>query len=468
MFNWLFAQQHHGQFILRIEDTDRQRFVPGAMEKIIDALNWYGLVPDEGPKNGGPFGPYIQSQRLEIYCHHVDELLKHDQAYYCFCTPQRLAELRAKQMADKKPTKYDKRCAIISYSQAKARLRAGESAVVRMRLPDLGEVKLTDIIRGTVTFKYELQDDSVILKTDGYPTYHLANVVDDHLMGISHVIRAEEWLSSVPKHIFLYQAFKWTIPQFAHLPLLLGHDRSKLSKRHGAVSALSFRDQGYLPEAMINFLLLMGWHPKSNQEIISRTQAIKDFTWTGFNPAGAVFDQTKLNWFNGWYIRHLSDQEFIRSLKPFWKLPSSDISAQRLTAAANLVRDRLSKFGEINELINYIFPSVWDKEIPSFDRQLIIYKSGTVSNASAALAWAGKWLAKYRGPWQAAKLKTLMLKDIVKDKKNNGDILWPVRVALTLRRASPDVFDLLAYLGSAESQRRIDHVRTTIALTNSQ
>lgn len=454
LFNWLFARHHGGVFVLRVEDTDQRRLVPGSMENIFRALERYDLQPDEGPQQGGPYGPYIQSQRLALYREHVERLIERGQAYYCFCTPERLEELRASQTASKRPPKYDKRCATLNPDEVELRRRAGEPATVRMKLPEHGTVQVDDIIRGRVSFDYGTLDDSVILKTDGFPTYHLANVIDDHLMRISHVIRAEEWLPSVPKHLWLYEAFGWTPPAFAHLPLLLGQDRSKLSKRHGATAALAFLEAGYLPAAMTNFLALMGWHPKTEQEIFSRAELIAAFSLECVNPAGAIFDQVKLGWMNGSYIRSLPLPQLLEYVRPFWQIPAVTPDEQ-LIEYLRLVQERLVRLKDINEAANFLFAAIWDQQLTTFDRQLIIPKKGKPEEALAMIRLAMDWLERYQGKWIAPELKSAMLKHISDQGLKNGPVLWPLRVALSLRTASPDVFDLLAVLGPVESRRRL-------------
>lgn len=455
-FDWLFAHQNKGAFILRIEDTDRQRLVPGAVEKIYEALEWYGLTPDEGPNHGGQLGPYIQSQRLDIYQPYARQLVEQGSAYYCFCSPARLEELRSAQQAAKLPPRYDKRCFAIPRDQAAARVAQGESAVIRLNVPASGSVTLDDIVRGRVTFRYDQIDDSVLLKSDGWPTYHLAVVIDDHLMQISHVIRGEEWLPSTPKHLLLYQALGWTPPQFAHLPQILGANKKKLSKREGSASALRFRDQGYLPEAMQNFLVLMGWHPKGDQEVLSRQQVLTEFRLDQMNPSGAIFDQQKLDWLNGAYIRTLPVDELVRRLEPYWQIPKGEsVTAAWRGQAVTIVSDRLKKLSDINDAINFTFPSAWDQEVAQFDRAGLIPKRGSAEDVVTALAWFGTWFGRQPNPSSAGELKAACLKAIAAAGHSNAGILWPVRVALSLRAASPDVFDLLALLGKSESLRRI-------------
>lgn len=455
-FGWLCAKQNGGQFVLRIEDTDRQRLVPGAVEKIYEALTWYGLQPDEGPQQGGPYGPYIQSERLERYQRYAQQLVEQGSAYYCFCTPERLDDVRRAQQAAKQPPRYDKHCLSLSPADVQQRRSAGESAVIRLNVPAHGTVVVHDLVRGDVTFRLDQIDDSVLLKSDGWPTYHLAVVVDDHEMEISHVLRAEEWLPSTPKHLLLYQALGWTPPRFAHLPQILGANKKKLSKRDGAASALQFRDDGYVVEAMQNFLGLMGWHPKGDHELLSREQLLQQFRLEEMNPSGAIFDRTKLDWMNGQYIRTMPMDELLDRLRPFWTWPDGstpDVTWQR--AAVSCVRDRLTKLADINEAINFAFPSVWDRERDAVDPSLLIPKKGSSDSAKEALRWMQSWIAGVPEPWAAATLKAKALTDIQAAGKKNGDILWPARVALSLRSASPDVFDLFALLGHQESERRL-------------
>ncbi len=460
LFGWVFARQHGGTFVLRIEDTDRERLVAGSVDRIYEALEWYGLTPDEGPKPGGSFGPYVQSQRLRLYREHGLKLVEQGSAYYCFCSPDRLEQLRAQQTALKQAPRYDKRCLALPADEVKRRIAAGEPHVIRLNVPVQGIIEHDDIVRGRVTFALNQIDDSVLIKSDGWPTYHLAVVVDDHLMQISHVIRAEEWLPSVPKHLLLYRAFGWELPKFAHMPMILGTDRQKLSKRHGAASALSFRDQGYLPEAMKNFLVLMGWRPPGDQEIFSIDVVLKQFKLEDVNPSGAIFDRAKLDWMNGMYIRSLPPDKLLERIGPWWHIPAEEqVSTDWKLAALGLVRERMKKLSEVDELINFVFPSVWSQQAKSFDRTLLVSRPGSDQRVQEALAWAAAWLAGVNEPWTAEGLKRAMIEAIREAGMQNSAVLWPVRVALSLRQASPDVFDLLALLGKAESIRRIETFR---------
>ncbi len=331
LYNFLFARHNNGKMVLRIEDTDRTRYVEGAVENLIRTLKWTGITYDEGPDIGGPYGPYVQSERLDLYREHAQKLIEMGHAYYCFCTPERLEKMRAEQIARKEPPRYDGTCRRLSPEEVAEKLQSGIPHVVRLKMPQEGETTFQDIIRGEVTFQNALIDDQILLKSDGYPTYHLANVVDDHYMKITHVIRGEEWLPSVPKHIQIYRAFGWDVPQMAHLPLLLNPDRTKLSKRQGDVAVEDYIAKGYLPEALINFVALLGWNPGTEEEFFTLEELIEKFTLERVNKAGAVFDIQKLNWMNGVYIRKLPEDRLIEFLTPFLEKAGYDVSDRERT-----------------------------------------------------------------------------------------------------------------------------------------
>ena len=369
LFNWLYARHHNGQFILRIEDTDRARLVPGAEDKIIEALHWYGLQYDEGPDIGGPYAPYRQSDRLEIYHKHAERLIETNAAYYCFCSPDKLEKIRTEQALQHRPIKYDGYCRLLDPQVAKQRRNNGETSVIRLKVPSTGETSVDDVIRGHVVFKNELIDDQILMKSDGWPTYHLASVIDDYLMKINVVIRAEEWLPSVPKQLLIYKAFDWDPPQFAHLPLILGADRSKLSKRHGSANALKFRQEGYLPEAVINYLVLLGWNPKTNEEFFSVPELISRFDLKAINKAGALFNQQKLDWFNSHYLRSLPPSELLRLAKPYLNnIKSPDFSDQKLERILAVAVERANNLSAIPQITSLFF------EHPTYDSSLLHWK----------------------------------------------------------------------------------------------
>src|SRR3989339_1628550 len=331
LYNYLFAKKHGGTFLVRVEDTDRERLVEGAVESLIRTLETVGITYDEGPilvdgrlSEKGPNGPYTQSQRLPIYKEHAQKLVEQGSAYYCFCSKERLEELRNQQQIAKLQTKYDRQCLKLDHEEISRRLAAGESHVIRLQIPD-GETTFQDEIRGPITISNSEIDDQVLMKADGYPTYHLAVVVDDHLMGVTHIIRGEEWISSVPKHVLLYNAFGFPMPSFAHLPLILNADKSKLSKRQGDVAVEDYLAKGYLPEALVNFVALLGFNPTGDREIYSLQELIDAFDLSCVNKSGAVFDHQKLDWMNGQYIKQLTNEELVIRCKTFLEKAEMEI-----------------------------------------------------------------------------------------------------------------------------------------------
>ncbi len=352
LFNYLFAKHNKGKFILRIEDTDQSRKVEGAVENLINILNEMGLNYDEGPVVGGEFGPYSQSERLEIYKKYSDELLANGDAYYAFETAEELDEMRKVQQMQGKQTMYDRRARVLTENEVKEKLSSGIPYVIRLKVPLDTEIKFKDIIRGNVRIETNLVDDQVLLKSDGYPTYHLANVIDDHLMEITHIIRGEEWLTSVPKHIILYNAFGWEVPQMAHVPLILNPDKSKLSKRQGDVATEDYLKKGYLKEALLNFMTLLGWNPGEGEEkeIFSKNELVELFTIEKVNSAGAVFNVDKLNWMNGEYIKNYDIDKLTELIIPFLNssgIDTSDIAKTKRVVFA--IRNYISKLDEAAE-----------------------------------------------------------------------------------------------------------------------
>ena len=315
LYNYLFARNCKGKFILRIEDTDRNRYVPGAVENLISTLSWAGIDYDEGPDKGGEYGPYLQSERLDIYKEHADSLIKNKKAYYCFCSSGRLTSLREKQQKQNLQAMYDKHCLSLSEEEIRYNLSEGLPHVIRLNVEPGKKIKFNDYIRKEIEFSSDVVDDQVLIKTDKYPTYHLANVVDDHLMKITHVIRGDEWLSSTPKHVILYEAFGWEIPIFAHLPLLLNADRSKLSKRQGDVAVEDYKNKGYLKEALVNFVALLGWTAGDNKEYYDINELISKFSLDRVNKSGAVFNIEKLNWLNEEHLRKKTGIELLQMLR---------------------------------------------------------------------------------------------------------------------------------------------------------
>lgn len=351
LMNYAWAKKNNGHFIVRIEDTDRERYVKGAEERILSSIKDYGLPPDESPEVGGPFVPYRQSERLPLYKKYAEELIAKGKAYYCFCTKERLDELRKQQLAEKKTPRYDKYC-LAHVTNAEERIKNGEPYVVRLNVPANETITFTDLIRGDITFDSSTVDDQVLIKSDGYPTYHMAVVVDDHLMEITHVIRAEEWISSTPKHVLLYQAFGWGLPVFAHLPILRNPDKSKLSKRKNPVWARWYLDEGFLPEAVLNYLALMGWSHPEGKEIFSLKEFISLFELKDIKPVGPVFDLVKLRWMNQQYINSMSDEELTKRLRDYSKI-AKEMDDTLLRRILPLVKSRMEILKDFDSLVSF-------------------------------------------------------------------------------------------------------------------
>jgi glutamyl-tRNA synthetase len=353
LINFVWAKKNNGKFVIRIEDTDQTRKVEGSEEKILESLRNYGLPADESPLDGGELGPYRQSQRLEIYQKYVQQLLENGTAYYCTCSKERLDEVRKNQQAQKQVPKYDRHC-VVAQDEIKKEIENGKPYVIRLKVPEKNIV-FDDLLRGQITINGKDIDDQVLLKSDGFPTYHLAVVIDDYLMKISHIIRAEEWLPSTPKHVLLYEAFGWEMPIFVHLPILRNPDKSKLSKRKNPVWASWYLEQGVLPEAMLNYLALMGWTHPEQKEIFDMDEFLQIFELKDINTTGPIFDFVKLKWMNGVYIRNLSDEELFNKLKPYLKIKIDD---ETLRKVIPLIKERLEVLSDVNELLKFLNPEV--------------------------------------------------------------------------------------------------------------
>jgi len=452
LYNYLFARNQKGRFILRIEDTDRSRLVEDAVENLISTLKRMGIEYDEGPDKGGNFGPYIQSQRIGMYREHAEQLVESGDAYYCFCTPERLKEVRAQQERLNQQPKYDGHCRNLSPGEVKEKLNQGLPHVVRLKMPLTGETVFRDLIRGEVQVQNELTDDQVLLKSDGYPTYHLANVIDDHYMQISHVIRGEEWLLSVPKHIRLYQAFGWEIPQMAHLPLLLNPDRSKLSKRQGDVAVEDFLEKGYLPEALNNFVALLGWNPGTDQEFFSLKELTRLFSLERVNKAGAVFDLKKLNWMNGHYIRELPEERLFSFLTPFLQKAGYSVSDREKTRKIILaVYKNISRGEELPEKAAIFYRDTI--EISNANARAVLAKSTSRTVVQT-------FLAKIK-PQESLDLNSFsaIMKEIQNETGIKKQDLWmPVRVALTGYTHGPELPIVIEVLGKEKIQNFVEQV----------
>jgi glutamyl-tRNA synthetase len=455
MFNWLMARHTGGKLVLRIEDTDVARRVEGAVAAIMDSLKWLGLDWDEGPDVGGDYGPYYQSQRLELYRQATERLVAQGDAYYCYCSPERLEEMRAEQVRRKQPPGYDRHCRDLSPQERAEQQAKGITPVVRFKVPLEGQTTYNDVIWGDITFEHSTIDDFVLLKSDGYPTYHLANVVDDHAMKISHVIRAEEWISSVPRHLLLYRALGLEPPQFVHHPMILGPDRAKLSKRHGAVSILEYRAQGYLPETMLNFLSLIGWSLDDKTEIMSRQELVGNFSLERIGRTGAIFNREKLDWMNGVYIRSLGTDDFAQRVLPFLEkhLPprvKRPLSADYVRDIVPLIQERARTLVEVAGLAEFFFLDELE-----YDASLLIVKNMDRSSAARALKAAGDGLAQLAS-FDTESLEALLRPMAVALGLKTGQLFGTLRVATTGRTAAPPLFQTMAVLGKERCQRRIE------------
>ena len=449
LYNYLVAKRSGGTFILRIEDTDQSRKVEGATENLIETLKWAGVEFDEGPGKDGNHGPYIQSQRLSLYHNHVRTLLGHDKAYYCFCTTERLDQLRKQQSESGVDPKYDRFCRNIPYEQAQKRIALNEPHVVRMKVPLGGEMVFEDIIRGKVTISYTVMDDQVILKSDGFPTYHLAVVVDDHLMEISHVIRGEEWLPSTPKHILLYQYFGWDVPMFAHLPLLLNPDKSKLSKRQGDVAVEDYRAKGYLKEALINFVAFLGWNPGDEREIFSIQDLIKEFSLERVGKAGAVFNIDKLNWMNQQHMKLKSNDELLPLVKPLMAGKGwNSFPDEYIKNVIGLMKERVVVLNDFVNSTSYFFedPSSYDEAAKAKNW------NADSSNYLKKLSVRLQVLIQFDSPSIENALRTTATEFNI----GAGKLIHPLRLALSGISQGPSLFHLAEVLGKETVLRRID------------
>jgi glutamyl-tRNA synthetase len=455
LFNWLFARHEGGSFIVRIEDTDVTRKVQGAVKAILDSLTWLGLDWDEGPEVGGNYGPYMQSERLDMYRQTAERLIAQGDAYYCYCSPERLEQMRAEQVRRKQPPGYDRHCRDLTPEERARKEAEGITPVVRFKVPLEGQTRFNDLIYGDVVFEHSTIDDFILLKSDGYPTYHLANVVDDHAMEISHVIRADEWLSSTPRHLLLYKALGLEPPQFIHHPMILGPDRSKLSKRHGAVSVIQYRDEGYLPEAMVNFLALLGWSLDDKTEILSRQQLIDNFSLERISKTGAIFNREKLDWMNGVYIRNLTADEFFAAAQPY--LMTDEVAGKALIAneayvkaALPLVQERARTLAEVAELTRFFFVDELD-----YEPELLVGKNMDKDSTVKALKAAQQKLSPLSA-FDADSLEGVLRPLAAELGLKTGQLFGTLRVAVTGRTAAPPLFATMAVLGKERCRKRIE------------
>ncbi|MFA6537365.1 MAG: glutamate--tRNA ligase [Patescibacteria group bacterium] len=477
LYNYLFAKHEGGKFIIRIEDTDQNRFVEGAVENLLKVVDWAGIESDEGPyldekgkvQEKGVFGPYFQSARLDIYKEYIKVLLEKGKAYYCFCPKERLDSLREEQTKNNLPPKYDNCCRTLGREEIKKRLQANEPHVIRFKMPENKDVVFADEIRGSIVVNTKDLDDYVLIKTDGFPTYHFANVVDDHLMKITHVLRGDEWIASTPKHVLLYEAFDWQPPKFAHLPILLSKTKKKLSKRDGDTSVKDFIAKGYLKDAFLNFISLLGWNSGSEQEVYSINELIQQFDLAKVHKSGAVFDLEKLDWLNGVYIRQLSPDEFYDLALPY--LQSADLLEQKndqliihatgekikstdLKGILTLEQIRIKNLSELAEALRFFFIKETDL---NYEAKELVWKKSDSQKTKVDLQELSKILKKIKTEdWQLENIKKEINEFLLKNNLDTGSVLWPMRYALSGRAKSPDPFEIAYCLGKKQTLARLE------------
>lgn len=454
MFNWLLARHTGGKMVLRIEDTDVARRVEGAVHNIMEGLRWLGLDWDEGPDIGGDYGPYYQSERLELYKKAAKKLIEQGDAYYCYCSPERLEQVRAEQAKRKQPPGYDRLCRNLTKEECARKEAEGIRPVVRFKTPLEGQTGYEDVIWGKVVIENSTLDDFVLLKSDGYPTYHLANVVDDHAMEISHVIRAEEWISSTPRHLLLYKAFGFEPPLYVHHPMILGPDRAKLSKRHGAVSIIDYRDMGYLSQTMFNFLSLIGWSLDDKTELMTRQELIDNFSLERIGKTGAIFNKDKLDWMNGVYIRKLTPDEFFEAAQPYL-MEDLDVGKALISdeayvrAVLPLVQERAKTLLEVAELTRFFFIDELN-----YDAQMLIGKNMDKAATLKALKAAQDKIEPLKA-FDPDSLEAVLRPLAAELGLKAGQLFSVLRVAVTGRTAAPPLFETMAVLGRDRCLRRI-------------
>lgn len=454
LYEYLIARSQGGKFILRIEDTDRERYVEGAEQVIYNTLKTVGLNHDEGPDVGGDYGPYVQSQRLSMYRPYAEQLVREGKAYYCFCTKERLDSLKD-DSTDEFSGGYDRHCRNLPAEEVERLLAAGTPYVIRQKVPLEGSTTFHDAVFGDITVENSTLDDQILLKSDGYPTYNFANVIDDHTMHITHVVRGCEYLSSAPKYNLLYEAFGWEIPTYVHLPLILGKNPdgsvSKLSKRHGATSFEGLVNEGYLPEAIVNYIALLGWCPKENRELFTLSELEQAFCIDGISKSPAIFDYDKLTWFNGEYIRAMTPEAFEQRVEPIFRetIPGRELDWMLM---AQILQPRVTNLKQIPDMIAFF------RELPAYDKSLFANKKSktTEENVLPTLLRAAEELAALP-EWTSAAIHDLLMNMAVQMEVKNGFVMWPVRIAVSGTAVTPGgAVEILTILGRAESLRRMD------------
>lgn len=453
LFNWLFAHKMGGKLILRIEDTDTERLKEDSVSQILTSLKWLGINWDEGPEVGGGCGPYYQSERLPIYKKYAEQLLEQGKAYYCFCSSADLEAQREKQRAAKQPFRYARTCRDLPVEEAKARAAAGEPYSVRVKIPVEGAITVHDLIHGDVTFNMDQFDDFVIVKSNGMPTYNFAVVVDDHLMGMTHVLRAEEHLSNTPKQLLIYEALGWEPPKFGHMPMILAPDRSKLSKRHGATSVEEFRSQGYLAEAIVNYLTLLGWGPGDERELFTLQETVKLFELEQMSKKAAIYDTKKLTWMNGQYLSELPLEKILPEAKPFFikdGFVTEDWFAEHEEYFAKLldvVRVRVKTLQEVADAASYFFQDVTEYDPKGVAKHFKPESVGLLEQCIAAV--------EADEVYDLASTEAAYNKIAADNELALGKVIHPTRLALTGRTVSPGMFDVMVLLGKEKTLERL-------------
>ncbi|MDD2696766.1 MAG: glutamate--tRNA ligase [Candidatus Pacebacteria bacterium] len=460
LFNYLFAKKYEGSFVLRIEDTDLERSTPEFEKDIIENLKWLGIEWDEGPDTDGKYGPYRQTQRIDLYKKYLEKLLAEDKAYYCFCSEEELEAQRQYQMSQGMAPKYSGKCANLDKETVKKYLAEGKPSVIRFRVASK-KVSFNDLIRGKVEFDTGLMGDMVIAKDLNTPLYNFAVVIDDFEMKISHVIRGEDHVSNTPKQILLQEALGLTQPQYAHLPLILGTDRTKLSKRHGAVSVSEFKKQGYLPEAMINFMAFLGWNPGNEREIYSLASLVKEFSLENVQKGGAVFNVKKLDFLNGFYLRQRSPEKLTELCLPYF-IEAGLVTKEKadlnfLQKIVSLYQERLKKISEIIEFTDFFF-----KEVLNYDKELLRWKDMEDKELKDVIDKLEKILSKIKEEdWNKENLENVLMPEAEKT-GDRGKLLWPLRAALTGKEASAGPFEVAEILGKEKTIKRIKQAKELI------
>ena len=447
LYGYLYAKAHGGEFILRLEDTDRERFVPGSVELIYNTLRDAGVLYSEGPDVGGDYGPYVQSERREIYKEYAEKLVEAGGAYYCFCSKERLESLTD----ENGNRRYDKHCLSLSKEEVQRRIAAGEPYVIRQNIPEEGESSYEDLVYGTITVANKEMEDGVLLKSDGMPTYNFANVVDDHLMGITHVIRGTEYLSSTPKYNLMYDAFGWERPVYIHLPPIMKNSKEKLSKRNGDASYQDFVDKGYVKECIVNYIALLGWSPKGNEEKLSLAELEQMFSLDGISKSPSIFDEVKMRWLSGEYIKAMTDEEFLEKAMPFFE--KSKVYGQfDLLKIASLLKTRVEIYSQIPEKIDFL------AEFGKFDQSLYCHKKMKTDEdiARRVLPRAREVLANL-SDFTVEQIHDSLIALAAEMELKNGQVLWCVRVALTGQPTTPGgAVEMADILGRERTLQRMD------------